>query len=73
MCGGVVSLSVLHAVKSQTDMVRKGQVGYMARKMQMTKTTAVRETSPEAGQGTGNGGSGYNWDTLLTLYWLLEN
>lgn len=64
---GVVRLSVLHAVKSQTDMVRKGQVGYMARKMQMTKTTAVRETSPEAGQG-----SGYNWDALLTLYWRLE-
>lgn len=66
-------MSVFHAVGSQTDMVRKGQVGCMDRKMQMTKTTAIREISPGAGQGIGNGGSGYNWDTLLTLYWLPEN
>lgn len=45
----------------------------MDRKMLMTEIPAVGDTSSGAGQGTGNGGPGYHWDTLPTLYWLPEN
>ena len=55
------------------DTIREGQVGFMDRKMLMTEIPAVGDTSSGAGQGTGNGGPGYHWDTLPTLYWLSEN
>lgn len=45
----------------------------MDRKMLMTEIPAVGDTSSGAGQGTGNRGRGYHWDTLPTLYWLPEN